>query len=44
MIRFLKGLGYKYNEDASTVIGTCRSWYRNEATGFHKRKTLNGVE
>lgn len=44
IIKFLKDLGYKYNEDASTIISTCRSWYRNEATDFHKRKTLNGVE
>lgn len=40
----LNKLGYKYNKDAHTVIDLCRSWYKNEVTGFHKRKTLNGVE
>jgi len=40
----LNKLGYKYNENAHAVIDTCRSWYRNEVTDFHKRKTLNGVE
>lgn len=41
---FLNKLGYKYNEKAHTVIDTCRAWYKNEVTDFHKRKTLNGVE
>lgn len=40
----LNKLGYKYNRDAHTVIDLCRSWYKNETTEFHKRKTLNGVE
>lgn len=41
---FLNNLGYKYNENAHAIIDVCRSWHRNEATEFHKRKTLNGVE
>lgn len=41
---FLNKLGYKHNEDAKAVIELCQSWYRNEPTEFHKRKTLNGVE
>lgn len=41
---FLNKLGYKCNSDAHTIIDVCRSWYKNEATEFHKRKTLNGVE
>lgn len=44
VISFLNKLGYKYNDTASTIIGTCRSWYKNGTTEFHKRKTLNGVE
>lgn len=41
---FLSKLGYQYNDNAHTVINICQSWYRNEPTEFHKRKTLNGVE
>lgn len=41
---FLEKLGYKYNKDANEIIDVCRSWYENEVTDFHKRKTLNGVE
>lgn len=41
---FLNKLGYKSNDRAQAVIDICRSWYKNEVTKFHKRKTLNGVE
>lgn len=44
VVTFLNKLGYKYNETANTIIELCQSWYKNEVTDFHKRKTLNGVE
>lgn len=44
IISFINQLGYKYNEDANSVIEICHSWYKNKITEFHKRKTLNGVE
>lgn len=41
---FLNKQGYKCNTHAEEVITTCQAWYKNHATDFHKRKTLNGVE
>lgn len=41
---FLNKCGYDWNKHANTVIKTCQAWYKNEATEFHKRKTINGVD
>ena len=41
---FLNKMGYSVNAHAEEVIKLCQAWYKNEATDFHKRKTLNGVE
>lgn len=41
---FLSQRGCNVNSHAEEVIEICKAWYKNEATEFHKRKTLNGVE
>lgn len=41
---FLNKQGYSVNEHAREIIKACQAWYKNEATEFHKRKTVNGVE
>jgi A118 family predicted phage portal protein len=41
---YLNKQGYSVNAHAGEVINLCQSWYKNEATDFHKRKTINGVE
>ena len=41
---FLNKLGYSYNSNAEGIIEICQNWYKNEATEFHKRKTINGVD
>lgn len=41
---FLNKLKYAYNAHAEEVIESCQAWYKNQATDFHKRKTLSNVE
>lgn len=41
---FLSKRGCKINSHAEEIIKVCQSWYKNEATDFHKRKTINGVD
>lgn len=41
---FLSQRGCKVNANAGEIIEICQAWYKNEATEFHKRKTINGVD
>jgi len=43
LIKFLKNLGYEYNAEAMAYIQECNDWYTNQATDFHKRKTLTNI-
>jgi A118 family predicted phage portal protein len=40
----MKDLGIQYNSKAQNIIRECDDWYSNEATEFHKRTNVNGIE
>ena len=44
VLSFLSQRGCKINSNAEGIIEICKAWYQNEATDFHKRKTINGVD
>lgn len=36
-------MGYEINPKPFSIISECDDWYANRITGFHKRKTVQGV-